>query len=160
EDGSVGRLLEQPAPLALGAREGAADVSEELALEERLGDRRAVLHEEGLAGAGAAVVDRAGDQLLPRAGLAFDEHGDATPRGAVDERQDRLHARRRRDERLAGKDARVARERVRFGGGLAERREDGAPERLAHERRELLDPAPVLREVVRRAELQARDREP
>src|SRR5439155_1077824 len=54
------------------AREGAALVAEELALEELVGDGRAVERHEGAAARGV-VVDGLGDQLFARAGLALDE---------------------------------------------------------------------------------------
>ena len=59
------------------AGERAALVAEELALEERLRERRAVdLHERPLR-ARRARVDRFGDDLLADAGLAEEEHRDA-----------------------------------------------------------------------------------
>ena len=57
-----------------GAGEGAALVAEQLALEQLVGNRRAVDGDEGSAPVGV-VVDGAGDQLLAGAGLALDEHG-------------------------------------------------------------------------------------
>src|SRR4029450_13200610 len=46
------------------SREGALDVSEEVALHQTLGDRRAVQRDERSVPARAGVVDRAGDELL------------------------------------------------------------------------------------------------
>jgi hypothetical protein len=46
EDGAAARVLEEAAAIAFGAGERAADVPEELALEERVRDRGAVLDEE------------------------------------------------------------------------------------------------------------------
>jgi hypothetical protein len=68
------RLLEQPAPLRGRPGEGAARVPEQLALEQRLGDRAAVHGHEGCGTAGAGAVNEAGDQLLPRPALPGDEH--------------------------------------------------------------------------------------
>src|SRR5437667_4629836 len=58
-----------------GAGERAADVAEELRLEQGLGNRRAVHLDERHAALRAAVVDRARDELLARTGFAEDEHG-------------------------------------------------------------------------------------
>src|SRR5262245_53335146 len=72
EDGPVAGLVEEAAPVALGAGEGAPAVTEELALEDRLGERRAVLREERRVPSRTAVVDRAGEHLLPRPRLALE----------------------------------------------------------------------------------------
>ena len=63
-------------PLAIGhrAREGAAHVPEQLALDQLLGDGRAVHLDERPGASAAQGVDRAGHQLLARAVLAEDEH--------------------------------------------------------------------------------------
>src|SRR5262249_23480890 len=91
EGAAVGRL-EEPASGAIGAGERAADVAEELALEERVGERRAVRREERPARPRAVVVDRARDQLLAGARLTLDQHGDARLRGTLRE-LDRLERR-------------------------------------------------------------------
>ena len=57
------------------AREGAAFVAEELALEERVGDRGAVDRDEGAAAAGRQLVDRAGEELLAGPALTLEQHG-------------------------------------------------------------------------------------
>ncbi len=57
------------------ARKGAPHVPEELGFEERLGNRRAVHFDERHVALGAAVVNRAGDELFAGAGLAGDEDG-------------------------------------------------------------------------------------
>ena len=54
----------RPARATLRVGEGAARVAEELALEQRLGHRRAVDGDERPRGAAAALVDRARDELL------------------------------------------------------------------------------------------------
>ena len=59
-----------------GAREGAAFVAEELALEQLAGIAAALIGDEGAVGAGARGMDRVGDELLARAALAGDQHGD------------------------------------------------------------------------------------
>jgi len=67
------------------ARERPALVAEQLALEERLGDGRAVDGHEGLLHALAVVVDGAGHQFLTGAALAGDEHGDVLARHLPDQ---------------------------------------------------------------------------
>ena len=61
---------EQPGVGVDGAREGALDVAEELALEQRLGDRAAVDGHERAVAPGAGGVNRARHQLLADAALA------------------------------------------------------------------------------------------
>src|SRR5262249_13906204 len=69
EHGATACLDEEPRSIAQGAREGPADVTEQLALEQRLGERGAVLDEERIARSGSTLVDGAGDQLLTAARL-------------------------------------------------------------------------------------------
>ncbi len=76
ERAAVGEL-EAPLLAADGAGEGALLVAEELGLEERLGEGRAVHLDEGLVGARRLLVKRLGDELLAGAGLAQDEDGGA-----------------------------------------------------------------------------------
>src|SRR5205814_488235 len=71
EDGAAGGDLEQAGLGRDRAREGAALVAEELALEQRLAEARAVDGDE-LAAAPRARVERARQHLLARAGLAGD----------------------------------------------------------------------------------------
>ena len=58
-----------------GASEGAAHVTEQLALDERLGDGAAVDRDEGAVGAGTVRVNQAREDLLARPGLAGEQHG-------------------------------------------------------------------------------------
>src|SRR4029450_3991006 len=67
------RELQQAGLGRLGVREGAALVSEQLALAQALGEATAVQAEKRLARALRAAVDRLGEDLLPDAGLAEDE---------------------------------------------------------------------------------------
>ena len=67
-----------------GAGEGAADVAEELALEQGIGDGAAVDGHEPAVAAGARHVDGAGDQLLAGAALAGDQHVARSRRAAGD----------------------------------------------------------------------------
>ena len=75
EDRAGAGLHEQPGARPLGVGERAADVTEQLALEQRRRHRRAVDRDERLVAARRQVVKRAGDQLLAGAGLAGDQHG-------------------------------------------------------------------------------------
>ena len=89
------RLLEAADALRVRAGERAALVTEELGLEQRLGERRAVDRHEGRRGrAASAAWTSPRDELLARAGLAGDEHGGA--------RRRRRGARARRPSRSAG----------------------------------------------------------
>ena len=85
--------FELAARLPVGAREGALLVAEQLAFQQRLGQRRAGDRDEGFGGAVAGVVDRARHQLLARAALALDEHGAAQAGNLARQLEDLLHAR-------------------------------------------------------------------
>ena len=74
EERSVGRQLEASGLLPVRPGEGAALVAEQLGLEQRVGQRRAVDRDEGAVGAGAGVVNGAGDQFLPRPALPGEQH--------------------------------------------------------------------------------------
>src|SRR5262249_57762945 len=67
------RELEAPEPSLERSREGAALVSEDLALDERLGNGRAVDGHEGTQAALGPLVDGPRDQLLAGPALAVDE---------------------------------------------------------------------------------------
>src|SRR6185369_16500066 len=73
EDRAAVRRLEEPLAITVGARERAANVAEELALEERRRERRTVADDERPVVERREVVNRAGDQLLAGAALARDE---------------------------------------------------------------------------------------
>ena len=81
--------LEQPRLRRRGAGEGPSFVSEHLALQQRLGERRAVEPEEGARCTRRGVVDRASHDLLADARLPEDEHGDL---GGGDAREHRTQA--------------------------------------------------------------------
>jgi hypothetical protein len=67
------RAREEPPVIRDRAGEGALLVTEELALEERLGDGAAVDGDEGLVRARAGPVDGPGDEFLARPALALDQ---------------------------------------------------------------------------------------
>src|SRR5262249_6365320 len=73
------------------AGERAALVPEELALEQRVRERRAVDRDEAAALALALEVDRAGRQLLARSGFAVDEHGGVVLGEHADGLEDLVH---------------------------------------------------------------------
>src|SRR5450432_2042026 len=68
-------------------------MAEELALEERLGQRRAVQLDERALGARAALVDGGGDELLARSRLAREQHAGTRGRDLRDDLEDLLHGR-------------------------------------------------------------------
>ena len=96
----------EPAILAIrGTGERAALVTEQLALEERLGERGAVQLDEWTLRAGRSLVQRVRDQLLAGATLAGDQHGRSARRDLIDDLEDALH--RWRDAHdVVGRDAR------------------------------------------------------
>jgi hypothetical protein len=78
------RLAEAARARRHRARERAALVSEQLALEQLARDRGGVHRDERLLGARARGVDRARHQLLPGSALARDEHRHVARRDAPD----------------------------------------------------------------------------
>src|SRR5213596_1087357 len=74
EEGATARRREQTLLVAHGARERALDVSEQLRLEQALGERPAVERQERAFGTRRALVNVAGDDLLPGSRLAPDQH--------------------------------------------------------------------------------------
>ena len=76
---------------AIGVRERALHVPEELALEQRLGERAAVDGDERPCRRGPCVVERARDELLAGAALAGDQHGRIRLRELVHLLHQRLH---------------------------------------------------------------------
>ena len=137
---AAGRLGEAPVLLADRAREGAALVAEELALEDRLGDGGAVDGDERPARARRPLVDVAREELLARAALAEDEHRRLTGRGLGRDVDDAAE-RRRAAHDLAVREAldlvlerAVLRDEPLPLGRLADALDDGDPlERLLDE---------------------------
>ena len=84
--------------VADGTRERAPLVPEELALEERLGERRAVHGLERPVAPPGVDVHRPGHELLARAALAGEEDGGVGARQLLDAPEQLLHGRRGADE--------------------------------------------------------------
>ena len=80
-----------PRALALGAGERALLVSEQLRLEQGLGDRRAVDRHERPCPSGTVPVNGARGQLLAGSALADQEHGGLAARHRRDLLEHRLH---------------------------------------------------------------------
>ncbi len=101
ENGPVIALLELADAASFGPGEGALLVAEQLALEQGLGTGRAVEGQERCLGAGAVLVNRAGNQLLARAALAGDQNRKGLVGDAADRLEDLLHRRAAAHESLA-----------------------------------------------------------
>src|SRR5690606_34294705 len=84
KDRAAFALAEKAFAIAIGAGEGPAHVSEELAFEQVLGDGAAVDGNEGLFRARAGFVDGAGDHLLSGAALARYQNRDVGVLDAID----------------------------------------------------------------------------
>src|SRR5262249_5700326 len=76
EDRTAATLLEFANALSICASERSLLVSEKIALQEVLWDRRAVQRKERCLRPRAVLVDGPGRKLFPRSALASDEHGD------------------------------------------------------------------------------------
>ncbi len=86
------RQLEDAGPAIVCAGEGALFVTEDLALEQRLGNRGAVDGHERERRARAQLVDGLRDELLARARLAPDEHRRRRRRRLLDHAIERSNA--------------------------------------------------------------------
>jgi hypothetical protein len=73
EDGPIGRGFEKSLLVPVGARETAACMTEQLGLEQRVGQARAVQRHERAGGTAAALVDQPGDDLFPHARFAGEQ---------------------------------------------------------------------------------------
>ena len=100
EQRALVRLLEAALPRADRARERAAHVTEQLGLEQRLGNRAAVERDEPLGAAGAVVMNRARDDFLAGAGLAGHENRARRRRDGFEQLKERAHRRAAADEPL------------------------------------------------------------
>ena len=114
------------------AGERALLVAEELGLEQRLGQRRAVDRHERPGGARAVAVHGARDELLAGAALAADQHGRVALRDARDAIEDGAH-------RLAAADHVVFEVDLRLQPLLAFLQPRRLPRLLARHRRERRD---------------------
>jgi hypothetical protein len=88
KDGAAVGLLEAAAAVFIGAGEGAALVAEKFGFEQLVGQRAAVLDDEGLVGAPAAVVDGARQHFLAGARFAADQHREVERGDLLDQRAD------------------------------------------------------------------------
>ena len=79
---------------SVGAGERATHVAEQLGLEQRLDDRRAVDGDKRPAGTRSEPMQRPGDQFLAAPRLARDEHGGGIRGNLAYERQQLAHRRR------------------------------------------------------------------
>ena len=94
---TVGRL-EVTDLVAIGARERAAPIPEQLRLDQRVRNRAAVDGHERLGARRAVVMNCPGEQLLARARLAEDEHVALDRRELAHHLEQRLHNRGAADE--------------------------------------------------------------
>jgi hypothetical protein len=78
-------------------------VTEEVALHQAFGNRRAVERDQRAITARARVVDRARDELLAGAALAVDADVDVTDRDLRDARENLAHLRRLADDAVIGR---------------------------------------------------------
>jgi len=75
-------------------------MAEQLGLEDRLGQRRAVGRDEAGVDPGAVLVNVAGEQLLAGPALAEQQHGRRRVRGLLGDLEGRAHDLRVADDRL------------------------------------------------------------
>src|SRR6516164_5835245 len=117
EEGAAVALLELADATAVGAGEGALLVAEQLALQQVLRDGGAVEGQERCPGAGAMLVDGAGDQFLAGATLPRNQHGKGLVGDTADGLVRFLHPRAGADDGFAGEF--FVRRRLRDHGWLA-----------------------------------------
>ena len=91
EERATARGLEAAGSLALRSGERALLVPEELALDQRLGDRAAVQRDERLVGPVALLVQGPGGDLLARPAVARDQDRDLRPGSTAQEVRDPCH---------------------------------------------------------------------
>src|SRR5580692_8792752 len=105
KDRSAVRLDEETHSLRLGVGEGAANVAEEFALEERRRHRGAVDRDERAIPEAARLVDTARRDLLAHTRLALDEDGCVTRRDPPDGVVNATHRTTRSDDPVAARRA-------------------------------------------------------
>ena len=98
--------LERADAIAVGAREAAAQVPEELGLDQVRADGAAVDDDERLLGARAPLADLVRDELLAGAALALDEDVDVARRHLLEQREELAHRHARPRELPEGRDHR------------------------------------------------------
>src|SRR5690606_11450754 len=94
EDGAAVRALEEALVLPVGAREAAALVAEQLALDELRRDRAAVERQERRIAPARELVQRLRGELLARAALADEQHRCRSGSDTAELIVELLHARR------------------------------------------------------------------
>jgi hypothetical protein len=151
EQGAGVGLDEATLARARGAGEGALLVAEQLALEDRLRQRGAVGRDQLARGAGAVLVDVAGEQLLAGAALAEQQHGRRRAGGLLGHLEGGAHDLAVADDRLVRGGGQLGPQLAVFGDErvLVERLLHGRDDRRALER---------LADEVVGAELHRRDR--
>jgi hypothetical protein len=150
EKGAAVGLREQARVVAHRSGEGAAAVAEELAVDERVGQRGAAHGDEGTPL--AALVDGAGQKLLAGAALAADQDRHVGSRDLLDLGEQPPHHRGAADHRRGVARAELLLEVAVPALELAIR--GGAPERQQHG----LDVLERLGHVIERARLERADR--
>src|SRR5580765_7042832 len=103
EQGPGMREREDAFAMLRRAGERALHVTEEVALHQAFGNRRAVERDQRAITARARVVDRARDELLAGAALAVDADVDVTDRDFRDARENLAHLRRLADDAVIGR---------------------------------------------------------
>ncbi len=109
QEGAALAIAEQPFAIAVGAREGALHVAEQLALQQVLGDGTAIDAQRARLGTRRGGVDGTRHDFLTRAALARDQHGHVRVAHAIDQRVHAAHGFARTDQALI---AEVAVQRV------------------------------------------------
>ena len=101
ENGAAVAQLKFTQPLHRGTRERTFLVTEQFALNEVVGNRRAVYRDEGFRRSVAMLPNRARDQFFARAALARDHHRDIARGHLTDDLKHVLHRRRTPHDALA-----------------------------------------------------------
>jgi hypothetical protein len=114
QDGAAVGSLDHAELARHRAGERAALVAEQLALEQRLGNRGAIDHHHRTVEAPAVMAHRLRDQLLAGAGFAADQHGGVGRRHAPDGAEQLLHRRAAADDQVVRGRRAVVRRLVRF----------------------------------------------
>ena len=149
EDRAAVRLLEQPVSLRRRAGERAARVPEELGLQQRLGQRPAVLRDEVLGPAPSVVVNEPREELLARSRLTGQQHGRIAVEHLARELRRRAKAAARADQGVEAERVRAGSRQVAAHGVVGDFQLVSQPRVLAGERVALGGPADDEHEIVR-----------